>query len=79
MLHTYIQSALYICKNPMYHEKTKYIDVRFHFIRDEIEKKKNLVKKILGDVNYADFDTKIVLANKFIFCRNSLKNFEVLG
>lgn len=27
------QSSIHLCKNPIFHECTKYIDVRLHFIR----------------------------------------------
>ena len=30
------QSAIYLTNNPMYHETTKHIDVRFHYIRDVV-------------------------------------------
>ena len=30
------QSAIYLTKNPMYHERTKHIDVRYHYIRDVV-------------------------------------------
>jgi len=66
------QSALYLCKEPVYQERTKHIDVRFHFIRQKVEDQEIIVKKILGDVNPADFGTKIVPSNKFVFCRDSL-------
>ena len=26
------QSALHLCKNPMFHERTKHMDMRYHFI-----------------------------------------------
>ncbi|CAH9103829.1 unnamed protein product [Cuscuta epithymum] len=71
------QSAIYLCKDPMYHEKTKHIDVRFHYIRDEISKGNIKIDKITGDVNPADFGTKIVPVAKFLFCRQFFKVFEV--
>ena len=71
------QSALYLCKDPMYHERTKHIDVRFHFIRDKVEEQVLMVRKIKGEENPADFGTKIVPANKFCFCRNALKIFDI--
>ncbi|CAM8931496.1 unnamed protein product [Rhodiola kirilowii] len=36
ILHMDSQSALYLCKDHVYHEKTKHIDVRFHFIRNTV-------------------------------------------
>ena len=66
------QSALYLCRDPMYHERTKHIDVRFHFIRNKIEKGIVQVKKVAGEENPADFGTKIVTVEKFLFCRDFL-------
>ncbi|CAM8999623.1 unnamed protein product [Rhodiola kirilowii] len=66
------QSALCLCKDPIYHERSKHIDVRYHFIRDMVESKEFIIKKILGEVNPADFGTKIVPAAKFEFCRKAL-------
>ncbi|CAM8991493.1 unnamed protein product [Rhodiola kirilowii] len=66
------QSALCLCKDPVYHERSKHIDVRLHFIRDLVESKTITIEKILGDENPADFGTKIVPVNKFTFCRKRL-------
>ncbi|CAM9000595.1 unnamed protein product [Rhodiola kirilowii] len=66
------QSALHVCHDPVYHERSKHTDVRLHFIRDKIEMRQFEMKKILGDVNPADFGTKVVPTNKFEFCRNFL-------
>ncbi|CAM8907797.1 unnamed protein product [Rhodiola kirilowii] len=65
------QSTLYLCKDPVYHERTKHIDVRLHFIRDLVDSKTVIIKKILGDINPADFGTKIVPSVKFVFCRDA--------
>ncbi|CAM8977595.1 unnamed protein product [Rhodiola kirilowii] len=66
------QSALCLCKDPVYHERSKHIDVRYHFIRDMVESKEFVFEKILGEKNPADFGTKIVPFNKFDFCRRAL-------
>ncbi|CAM8881217.1 unnamed protein product [Rhodiola kirilowii] len=66
------QSAVYLCKDPVYHERTKHIDVRYHFIRDKIENGSVIVSKIAGEFNPADFGTKIVPSQKFEFCRGFL-------
>ncbi|CAN0884245.1 Retrovirus-related Pol polyprotein from transposon TNT 1-94 [Linum grandiflorum] len=71
------QSALHLCKDPVYHERTKHIDVRLHFIRDEIEKHHLAVAKIAGSENPADFGTKIVPTDKFLLCRDALNILKV--
>ncbi|KMQ81787.1 integrase core domain protein [Lasius niger] len=32
------QSAGQLCKNPIFHNRTKHVDIRHHFIRESIEK-----------------------------------------
>ncbi|GJT54772.1 hypothetical protein Tco_0989826 [Tanacetum coccineum] len=52
------ESTIYIVKNPVFHSKTKHIDIRHHFIRDSYEKKLIQVIKIHTDQNVADLLTK---------------------
>ncbi|MDD0148695.1 Ty1/Copia family ribonuclease HI, partial [Shigella flexneri] len=40
------QSALHLCRNPIYHERTKHIDVRYHFIRDKVAEKVVKLEKV---------------------------------
>ncbi|GKA94499.1 putative ribonuclease H-like domain-containing protein [Tanacetum coccineum] len=47
-----------IVKNPVFHSKTKHIEIRHHFIRDAYEKKLIQVRKIHTDDNVADLLTK---------------------
>ena len=63
------QDAIHLTKHQMYHERTKYIDVRYHFIR---EIKVIKVKKISTANNPADM-TKPVPSRKFEYC------LELLG
>ena len=71
------KSALHLYKDPVYHERTKHIDVKYHLIRDEVENKKLRVLKVTGEENPADFGTKVVPSNKFEFCRDYLHIFYV--
>ncbi|MCO5567424.1 hypothetical protein L7F22_021115 [Adiantum nelumboides] len=34
MLHCDSQSAIQLARNPIYHSKTKHVDVKYHFIRE---------------------------------------------
>ncbi|GJU38483.1 putative ribonuclease H-like domain-containing protein [Tanacetum coccineum] len=61
------ESTICIIKNPVYHSKTKYIDIRHHFIRDAYEKKLIQVLKIHTDDNVADLLTKAFDVSRFQF------------
>ncbi|GJW85166.1 putative ribonuclease H-like domain-containing protein [Tanacetum coccineum] len=52
------ESTICIVKNPVFHSKTKHIEIRHHFIRDAYEKKLIQVLKIYTDDNVADLLTK---------------------
>ena len=62
------QSVIYLTKNPMYHERTKHIDVRYHYIRDVVAEGDLKVCKISTHDNPADMMTKPVPTNKFELC-----------
>ncbi|GKA78283.1 putative ribonuclease H-like domain-containing protein [Tanacetum coccineum] len=52
------KSTICIVKNPVFHSKTKHIEIRHHFIIDSYEKKLIQVIKIHTDHNVADLLTK---------------------
>ncbi|GJU75736.1 putative ribonuclease H-like domain-containing protein [Tanacetum coccineum] len=52
------ESTICIVKNPVFHSKTKHIEIRHHFIRDSYEKRLIKVLKIHTDYNVADLLTK---------------------
>ncbi|GJV80850.1 hypothetical protein Tco_1516720 [Tanacetum coccineum] len=52
-------------KNPIFHSKTKHIEIRHHFIRDSYEKKLIQMIKIHTDQNVADLLTKAFDVSKF--------------
>ncbi|GJR53458.1 putative ribonuclease H-like domain-containing protein [Tanacetum coccineum] len=54
------ESTICIVKNPVFHSKTKHIEIRHHFIRDAYEKKLIQVLKIHTDDNVANLLTKDV-------------------
>nr|GFA10135.1 hypothetical protein [Tanacetum cinerariifolium] len=68
-MHTviYIDNSSTICiiKNPILHSKTKYIEIRHHFIRDCNEKKLIQVVKIPTENNFVDPLTKAFDVGRF--------------
>jgi len=59
------QSVIHLSKNQMYHERTKHIDVRYHFLRDIISQGNIIVKKIGTSDNAANMFTKPIPICKF--------------
>ncbi|GJU16188.1 putative ribonuclease H-like domain-containing protein [Tanacetum coccineum] len=52
------ESTICVVKNPVFHSKTKHIEIRHHFIKDSYEKRLIQVLKIHTDHNVADLLTK---------------------
>ncbi|GAB2265401.1 hypothetical protein Dimus_037816 [Dionaea muscipula] len=66
------QSALHLCKNPVYHERTKHVDVKYHFVRDTLAAGILTIVKVPSEDNPADMGTKIVPVSKFRHCLDIL-------
>lgn len=66
------QSAIHLAKNPVFHARTKHIDLRYHFIRSLLEDGDLLLQKILGSKNPADMLTKPVTIDKLKLCSTSV-------
>jgi hypothetical protein len=67
-IHCDSQSAIYLTKDQMITEKYKHIDIRYHFVRDIIEKGLVKVCKTSTHNNPADMMTKHVPVAKFELC-----------
>ncbi|GKC84917.1 putative ribonuclease H-like domain-containing protein, partial [Tanacetum coccineum] len=59
------ESTICIVKNPVFHSKTKHIEIRHHFIRDSYEKRLIQVIKIHTDHNVADLLIKVFDVSRF--------------
>nr|GEY82355.1 putative ribonuclease H-like domain-containing protein [Tanacetum cinerariifolium] len=70
----FIDNEITICivKYPVFHSKTKNIDIRHHFIRDSYEKRLIQVIKIHIDHNIADLLTKAFDVSRFHYLITSI-------
>ncbi|KAG8480749.1 hypothetical protein CXB51_025125 [Gossypium anomalum] len=62
------QSAIFLTKDQMFHERIKHIDVWYHFVRDIIARGDIVVSKISTHENPADMMTKSLPITKFEHC-----------
>lgn len=68
VLHSDSQSAIALAKNPVFHSKSKHIEVRYHFIRDILADKRLQLVKVHTDDNPADALTKSLASERFDHC-----------
>ncbi|KAL2228761.1 UNVERIFIED_CONTAM: Retrovirus-related Pol polyprotein from transposon TNT 1-94 [Sesamum indicum] len=54
ILHSDSQSTIHLAKYPALHSRTKHIEIKYHFIRQLLEKKALQLEKIQGEKNPAD-------------------------
>ncbi|KAK6149097.1 hypothetical protein DH2020_016622 [Rehmannia glutinosa] len=70
------RSAIAITQNPVLHSRTKHIDVRYHFIRDHVEKKDITLEYISTDKQLADIFTKPLCESRFEELKHELGLIE---
>ncbi|CAM8969523.1 unnamed protein product [Rhodiola kirilowii] len=66
------QSALCLARNHVYHERSKHIDIKYHFLRQHVESGTLKLLKVDTSQNPADMDTKIITSFKFKHCLDLL-------
>ena len=69
ILHSDSQSAIMLAKNPMFHAKTKHIEVKYHFLHQVLEDKRLQLVKVHTNDNPTDFLTKSLPFDKFAHCQ----------
>jgi hypothetical protein len=66
------KSAIGLAKNPVHHERSKHIDVRYHSIREHIKEKEVRVTHVPSNDQVADIFTKTLLRPLFENCRRKI-------
>ncbi|MCO5567543.1 hypothetical protein L7F22_021237 [Adiantum nelumboides] len=68
VLHCDSQSAITLAKNPVFHSKTKHIEVQYHVVRNILTTKRIELIKVHTDDNSADALTKNLTSERFTHC-----------
>nr|GEU65605.1 ribonuclease H-like domain, reverse transcriptase, RNA-dependent DNA polymerase [Tanacetum cinerariifolium] len=63
------KSAIALMKNPVFHERSKHIDTKYHFIRECVKRDDIQVEFVSGDYQKADILTKALLKIRFLTMR----------
>ncbi|MCO5585837.1 hypothetical protein L7F22_039770 [Adiantum nelumboides] len=72
VLHYDSQRAITLAKNPVFHFKTKIIEVRYHVVQDILATKRIELAKVHIDDNPADALTKSLASERFTHCSNMM-------
>ncbi|GKA89788.1 hypothetical protein Tco_0811600 [Tanacetum coccineum] len=65
-------SAIALVRNPVFHRRSKHIDIRYHFIRECVENGHINVEHVSGELQRADILTKALPRLKFVTMRQML-------
>ncbi len=65
-------SAISLSKNPIQHSRTKHIEIRYHFIRDHVQKGDIELEFVSTDHQLADIFTKPLIEEKYCTIRREI-------
>ncbi|GJX71411.1 retrovirus-related pol polyprotein from transposon TNT 1-94 [Tanacetum coccineum] len=70
------KGAIDLSKNPVLHSRTKHIEIRHHFLRDNVQKGNISIEKVASEDNIADIITKPLKREPFNLLRLGLGLME---
>ena len=68
------QGAVQLAQNPVTNSNSKYIDVRYHFLRELVHQRDIKVVQVPSEFQHADILTKTLAYDLFAFHRKFLIN-----
>ncbi|XP_020578757.1 uncharacterized protein LOC110023608 [Phalaenopsis equestris] len=73
------KSAIALAKNPVFHDRSKHIDMRYHYIRECIERREIQVQYVKSQDQVADIFTKPLKIEDFIKMRSRRQKESATG
>ncbi|RLM98852.1 hypothetical protein C2845_PM06G26760 [Panicum miliaceum] len=71
------ESAIQLSKNPVFHDRSKHIDVRYHFIRECVEENRVKLQSVRTAEELADILTKALGPQQFCELRSKIGVIDV--
>ncbi|GJY91883.1 copia protein [Tanacetum coccineum] len=72
------KGAIDLSRNPVQHSRTKHIEIRHHFLRDNVQKGNISIEKVASEDNIADILTKPLKREVFNYLRLGLGMMELI-
>lgn len=72
IIHCDNQSCVKLLENPVFHDQSKHIDMRYHYIKNMVERGVMRLQYISTDEQIADVFTKPLSSAKFVYFRDKL-------
>jgi histone deacetylase 1/2 len=64
--------ATYLTANPVFHARTKHVEINYHFVREKVQQKTLDVRFISSKDQLADGLTKPIVSARFAFLKDKL-------
>ena len=72
VIHCDNQSCIKLSENPVFHDRSKHIEIKYHFIRDVVQRGAVKLQYIRTDEQITDILTKPLSRLKFVYFRDKL-------
>ena len=65
IIHCDNQSCVNLSENPMFHDRSKHIEIKYHYIKDMVQRKEVHMQYLPTHEQIADIFTKLLARTKF--------------
>ena len=71
------QSCVKLSDNPVFHDKSKHINIKYHYIRDMVQRGEVKLQYVAMDEHIADVLTNLLAKVKFEYFREKLGVLQI--